>query len=429
MQRHGAAGDGAPRGAAREHRRGPAGDGSEPHRDRPGRSDHIRPDALGTLMSLTLPDDVAWILNLLGFMWPEADEDRLRACAQAWRDFGSEVVRINQDARLVAVRVSAENSGDSIDAFEQYWHGVGGGGGDFERAKEAADHMATALDGMAMLVEGVKIAVLAQLGILAAEIIADQVAAPETLGLSEGVAAGEILVTRGIVRRIIQEGIHRVGREIVQQLKGRVLELFRRILATALRRAVAGAVVAGGMDLAKQEIDINVFHSRAHVDLTEVAGAAGTGASIGVIAPGARKGHGGRVVTRNGYRFTIDAKGRTTEVRGRVVANPKQGPNHKAQLAAGSGDRKPTDVGGHYVGRRFNGPLDDFNHFAQDGDFNNRTYRALENKWQKARDAGKPVYVVIKPVYPKDSLRPSELQVIYTIDGQPYPRRFVNGPQ
>jgi hypothetical protein len=30
-------------------------------------------------MSLTLPDDLTWVLNLLGFMWPEADEDKLRA--------------------------------------------------------------------------------------------------------------------------------------------------------------------------------------------------------------------------------------------------------------------------------------------------------------------------------------------------------------
>jgi hypothetical protein len=244
-------------------------------------------------MSLTLPDDLTWVLNLLGFMWPQADEDKLRACAQAWRAFGAEVVRINQDAGLVAAQVTAENTSESIDAFERYWHGVGGRGGDFDRAKEAADHMATALDGMATLVEGVKIAIIAQLGLLAAEIIADQLAAPETLGLSEGVAAGEILITRGILRRIIRDGIQQVGREIVQQLKGRVLALFRKILATALRRAVAGAVVGGGADLAKQELDVNVFHSRTHVDLTEVAGAAGTGAILGAVAPGARKSHRG----------------------------------------------------------------------------------------------------------------------------------------
>jgi hypothetical protein len=62
-------------------------------------------------MSLTLPDDLTWVLNLLGFMWPQADEDKLRACAQAWRNFGAEVTRINQDARLVAAHVTADNSG------------------------------------------------------------------------------------------------------------------------------------------------------------------------------------------------------------------------------------------------------------------------------------------------------------------------------
>jgi hypothetical protein len=243
-------------------------------------------------MSVTLPSDVAWVLNLLGFMWPEADEDKLRASAQAWRDFGAELDRINQDARQVAVQIASENRGDSIDAFGRFWHGVGGGGGDFDRAKEAAGHMATALDAMAMLVEGVKVAVIAQLGILAAEIIADQIAAPETLGLSEGVAAGEIIVTRGIVRRLIQEGIHRVGREIVQSLKGRALELFRRIVATALRRAVTAAVVSGGADAAKQEIQINVFHDRKNFDLGELAGATGTGAVLGAVIPARGRRHG-----------------------------------------------------------------------------------------------------------------------------------------
>lgn len=239
-------------------------------------------------MSISLPDEVAWVLNLLGFMWPEADEDKLRAAAQAWRDFGAEVVRINHDTRLVAAQVASENRGAQIDAFETYWHGVGGSGGDFAHAKEAADHMATALDGMALLVEGVKVAVITQLGILAGEIIADQVAAPETLGLSEGVAAGEIIVTRGIIRRIIQEGIHRIGQEIVRNLKGRVLELFRRILATALRRAATGAVVAGVADAGKQELDINIFHTRKGFDVTELAGATGTGAVLGAVVPRVR---------------------------------------------------------------------------------------------------------------------------------------------
>jgi len=202
-------------------------------------------------MSIELPDELTWVLNILGFMWPEADEDKLRACAQAWREFGAEVGRINQDARLVAAQVTSDNMGASIDAFDRYWHGVGGRGGDFDRAKAAAEHMAIGLDAMATLVEGVKIAVIAQLGLLAAEIIADQVAAPVTLGLSEGAAVAEVVVTRSIMRRIIQEAVHRVVHEVVHQLKGHVIELFHRILATGLRPALVGATVAGGTDLAK----------------------------------------------------------------------------------------------------------------------------------------------------------------------------------
>jgi hypothetical protein len=376
-------------------------------------------------MSLTLPDDLTWVLNLLGFMWPEADEDKLRATAQAWREFGGNVTRIHQDARLAAAQVTADNSGQSIDAFDRYWHGVGGSGGDFDRAKEAAEHMAIALDGMAMLVEGVKIAVIAQLGLLAAEIIADQVAAPVTLGLSEGAMAAEVIVTRGIIRRVIQEGIHRVGHEIAHQLKGHVIELFRRILATAARRALVGATLAGGTDLAKQEVDVYVFHSRAHVDVTEVLGATGTGALLAAVAPGHPRTH---VVSRNGYRYTLDRRGRTTRIEGQLVLNPGQVRDKTAQRMAGGQDRKPTDVGGHYVARRFNGPLDDFNHFAQDENFNNGTYKALENKWQKALDSGKSVYVLVKPTYPGDSLRPSRLEIIYKIDNQPAYVDLVNGP-
>jgi hypothetical protein len=270
----------------------------------------------------------------------------------------------------------------------------------------------------------VKGLIIAQLGLLSIEIIADQIAAPETLGASEAVMAGEIIVTRGIVRRIIQEGIHRIGREIVQALKGRVKELLRRILANGFRRAVGGAVGGGGLDLARQGADIYIFHSRTHLDGGELATSVGAGALLGgASSVGTR-----RVVVRNGYRYTFDSRGRPHRVEGWLVSNPAQGRNQRAQLAAGGEDRRPkTDQGGHWVGRRFDGPLDDFNHFAQDGNFNNGAYKRLENKWQKSLDAGKPVSVEIKADYPGSSLRPSEIHVVYKIgDGLPQTRDFLN---
>jgi hypothetical protein len=147
------------------------------------------------------------------------------------------------------------------------------------------------------------------------------------------------------------------------------------------------------------------------------------------VATAGEKGEAGlRTEVRNGYTYTIDGEGRTTEVEGELTANPAQGRNPKAQLAAGGDDRLPTDEGGHFVGRRFDGPMDDFNHFAQDMNLNRGAYKSLENSWQRALDKGQSVSVDITAHYPGNSLRPSSLDVTYTIDGVPYQKSFLNRP-
>ena len=129
---------------------------------------------------------------------------------------------------------------------------------------------------------------------------------------------------------------------------------------------------------------------------------------------------------RNGYTYTLDESRRVTKVEGELVSNAGQGRNSAAQLKAGGKDRLPTDQGGHFVGRRFDGPLDDFNHFAQDSNFNQGPYKKLENLWQKALDKGSKIHVEIRPSYPDGSLRPSSIDVIYSINGKVAVREFMN---
>ncbi len=135
-----------------------------------------------------------------------------------------------------------------------------------------------------------------------------------------------------------------------------------------------------------------------------------------------------RLKSRNGYTYAIDKLGRTTNARGSLTRNSAQTRNARAQLHAGGSDRLQTDEGGHFVGRRFNGPLDAFNHFAQDMNLNRGTYKALENTWQRALDRGQSVYIDIKPTYVDKSLRPSTLDINYTIDGIRYWKRYQNHP-
>jgi hypothetical protein len=135
-----------------------------------------------------------------------------------------------------------------------------------------------------------------------------------------------------------------------------------------------------------------------------------------------------KTVVKNGYTYTLDAEGRTTRIEGDLVSNPAQARSRAAQLAAGGPDRLATDEGGHFVARRFDGPLEDFNHFAQNGNFNRGAYKALENEWQRALDRGSSVNVDITAHYRGDSLRPDSIDVTYTIDGIPHETSFLNRP-
>jgi hypothetical protein len=135
-----------------------------------------------------------------------------------------------------------------------------------------------------------------------------------------------------------------------------------------------------------------------------------------------------RTEVRNGYTYTLDEMNRTTRIEGDLASNPAQGRNALAQLQAGGVDRLPTDEGGHFIGRRFDGPMDDFNHFAQDTNLNRGAYKSLENSWQRALNNGSSVNVDITPNYIENSLRPTSLDVTYSIDGVPYQKTFVNRP-
>jgi len=135
-----------------------------------------------------------------------------------------------------------------------------------------------------------------------------------------------------------------------------------------------------------------------------------------------------RTERKNGYSYHIDPLGRTRRVYGTLNQNALQRRSRSAQRRAGVPDRRTTDQGGHYIARRFNGPTEAFNHFAQDASFNRREYLELENRWAEAIRTGKHVYVSIEPAYEGSSQRPSEIVVEYWISGVRRIATFPNEP-
>jgi hypothetical protein len=248
-------------------------------------------------VSLTLPHEVAEVLTLLGFTWPEADEDRLMEAARHWREFASEVGQIRETTNRHAKQVADQNTGASVDAFNQYWEEIGGGSGHLDDAQRAAEAVADVLDGFAAVVVSVKAEVIAQLLILAAELVADTAAAFVTFGATEAAAAGEVAIQRIAVREILQRIVKHIEEKVADTLRGDVLEMFQRMLRRAIREAVGhattravaegaieGALGSGALDLGWQWVEVNELHTKSHIDWHDVAGAAGGGAVIGGAA-------------------------------------------------------------------------------------------------------------------------------------------------
>ncbi|KWX02996.1 hypothetical protein LI90_4045 [Carbonactinospora thermoautotrophica] len=219
-----------------------------------------------------LPGELVTVLDLLGFTWPQADEDKLEDCARAWRDFANEVEHVFADADRVARAVVAENHGASIAAFEDYWPRLGGGSGQLCEAADAARLVAEVLEGFADAVRVAKGLVLAQLGLAAASLAAGPLSAVAQQGF------------RLAIRKALDELLERVVKSLLPRLKSEVSEVFERILreprkhlddfATRLRASLQGM---GGPPLALAGAD-NVpagVLARQLDDLTHLQGGPG----------------------------------------------------------------------------------------------------------------------------------------------------------
>ncbi|WP_157531744.1 PE-PGRS family protein [Kitasatospora sp. Root107] len=194
---------------------------------------------------------------MLGFDWPKADEDKLMESAQVWRDFADTVDELHYRAAGAANNVRSANSGDSIEAFGKAWEKFSAGGSDgyLADAATASRLIAAAFDAAAMIVIACKIAVIAQLVLLAVEIIAAQAAAPFTLGLSELGAAGAVQATKMIVRRLLKELRDALVEAILETLKEPVVQVqATKMIVRRLLKELRDALVEAILETLKEPV-------------------------------------------------------------------------------------------------------------------------------------------------------------------------------
>jgi hypothetical protein len=161
-------------------------------------------------VGLELPGELVYVFGLIGLNWPEADEEALFELGTAWLDFSGSLTADGQDAAAVADAVRSGNSGPAVDAFLREWTD-NGTARSFRISAEAAAAFGAGLVLYAAVVLGLKINVIVQLVILAAE-IAEAVA---TAGPTFGASLAEIPVFQQITRSIVEGLIWQVVGEIL----------------------------------------------------------------------------------------------------------------------------------------------------------------------------------------------------------------------
>jgi hypothetical protein len=199
-------------------------------------------------MGVVLPSYLDEALDLIGVSWPNVDEDDYRAMANSMREFASSLESGTCDLHASIQDMLGVNEGPAVEALAAHWDKVKGkhltGLADIGRA--AGD----GLDAVALLIEGAKLAAIAQLGILAAEIAAAVAAAPVTLGLSSLAGLAGTQVCRIAVKRIFRE----VEQQVVEEIMSRVTAPIEE----AIGAMVGDLVVQTGSQALGLQDDVNL---------------------------------------------------------------------------------------------------------------------------------------------------------------------------
>jgi hypothetical protein len=192
-------------------------------------------------MGLTLPHALTEPLGWIGLTWPEADEELLYHAGQAWIDYGTQLQKIAEAADKAAERLVSANSGDAIEAFKKWWESENGPRRRLQEDATAAQIIGAALITFAGATLALKIAFIAQLGILAFEVAQALATAVATFGATTAEIPGFIAATRAICRQLIKQvvtHIQTVIRDILKQAKNLLKKTEKTLAGSAEKRAV-----------------------------------------------------------------------------------------------------------------------------------------------------------------------------------------------
>ena len=195
-------------------------------------------------MAINLPHHLAEVVNLLGFNWPEIDEDQLKQAARELRSYAQECQDSHDTThRIVTGDLPQVYAAQSYTALAQLW--AGQTQGHMKSLIEVCHVLADALEFAAEAVKTMKYECLGQLAAAAIELGVDVVGSVVTLGLSDAAAALEIEVQNGLLNDIIKNFVQLVESKLVNHFTGPLKEQLDHAVAHLLFEEIGHLAVGG----------------------------------------------------------------------------------------------------------------------------------------------------------------------------------------
>ncbi|REE97122.1 hypothetical protein [Thermomonospora umbrina] len=135
-------------------------------------------------MGLQLPGELASLLGMLGYTWPEADETKLFEMGRRWMSFSGSLGSGIGDAEGAVQAVWGGAAGQGIDAFQKNWDAGDAPSINLNTATGGAVVVGAGLMVIGAIVLFLKISVIVQLVILAVQIAQAIATAVVTFGAS-----------------------------------------------------------------------------------------------------------------------------------------------------------------------------------------------------------------------------------------------------
>ena len=220
-------------------------------------------------MSIMLPGYLVRALDLLGFEWPDIDEDQLREAAGHLRTYARNgAASVAATDRKLTIDIAQVCTAASYQVVVEKW--ASQTKGHMETLLEACELMAGALELLADAVVVMKGAVIVQLGIALDEFIAAQALAIETLGLSEAALGAGLAVQNRIIAGIIST----FEAEVMSQIFGHIIEPLRARVRGAARALMYPVALHLAGVAPTTTLDVDTDAVRRHLAAMNVEGEA-----------------------------------------------------------------------------------------------------------------------------------------------------------